>query len=732
MATDPILVSNVDMRERRKRQRELWLAMGAVLFIAVLSWVELRFIGVNSYLFLVLFNFNFILLLIILGIVLRNVVKLVLERRRKVLGSRLRTRMVLSFVSLSLVPTLLMFLVSVKFVQTSVDFWFKAQVENSMEQALEVGQAFYSSSRERLASRAGHVLSEIRSREYAWGGKAMETFMREKAKEYNLSLVGVLTPEGKEQNWIFDKVWKDAWPDARATFNLKRLSEDPVYWSSMLTSRGADMVVGIMPVDGGKTGWLVLGETIGQGLMFKLDQIVRGVDEFKKLRTLKYPLKVALYMSLGVMTALIILASIYFGFRMAKELSAPVQALAVGTQRIARGDLGVRLEDQSDDELGFLVQSFNRMAMDLEQSQDRLKKANIRLGQQNRELEDRGRYMEAVLNNITAGVISLDREGRISTVNKAAQTMLGLDRGEVAGKSPLELLKGEYAELVREVLTQLQTGGPTAQWQRQISIRLAGRDLKYLVNVVLLRSDEGGEAGLVAVFEDVAEMEKMQRMAAWREVARRIAHEIKNPLTPIKLSAQRLERKYAAQIEDPVFRESTGMIVRQVEHLQQMVTEFSSFAKLPEVALKKGRLQPLVNELAAMFRNSHRGIAWEVHVDDELPELRYDPEGMRRVLMNILSNCAEVLEGRPEPKVEIRVSHDKILKLAIIEIGDNGPGLTEEERSRLFEPYFSRKKGGTGLGLTIVRSIITDHNGFVRVRPNKPEGTVMVIELLTQ
>ncbi|MFO7597769.1 MAG: PAS domain S-box protein [Desulfocurvibacter africanus] len=732
MATDPILVSNVDIRERRKRQRELWLAMGAVLFIAVLSWVELRFIGVNSYLFLVLFNFNFILLLIILGIVLRNVVKLVLERRRKVLGSRLRTRMVLSFVSLSLVPTLLMFLVSVKFVQTSVDFWFKAQVENSMEQALEVGQAFYSSSRERLASRAGHVLSEIRSREYAWGGKAMETFMREKAKEYNLSLVGVLTPEGKEQNWIFDKVWKDAWPDARATFNLKRLSEDPVYWSSMLTSRGADMVVGIMPVDGGRTGWLVLGETIGQGLMFKLDQIVRGVDEFKKLRTLKYPLKVALYMSLGVMTALIILASIYFGFRMAKELSAPVQALAVGTQRIARGDLGVRLEDQSDDELGFLVQSFNRMAMDLEQSQDRLKKANIRLGQQNRELEDRGRYMEAVLNNITAGVISLDREGRISTVNKAAQAMLGLDRGEVAGKSPLELLKGEYAELVREVLTQLQTGGPTAQWQRQISIRLAGRDLKYLVNVVLLRTDEGGEAGLVAVFEDVAEMEKMQRMAAWREVARRIAHEIKNPLTPIKLSAQRLERKYAAQIEDPVFRESTGMIVRQVEHLQQMVTEFSSFAKLPEVALKKGRLQPLVTELAAMFRNSHRGITWEVHVDDELPELRYDTEGMRRVLMNILSNCAEVLEGRPEPKVEIRVSHDKILKLAIIEIGDNGPGLTEEERSRLFEPYFSRKKGGTGLGLTIVRSIITDHKGFVRVRPNKPEGTVMVIELLTQ
>ena len=729
MTTDPILVSTVDSRERKRRQRELWLAVGAVLFIIILSWVELKFIGVNSYLFLVLFNFNFILLLIILGIVLRNVVKLLLERRRKVLGSRLRTRMVLAFVSLSLVPTLLMFLVSVKFVQTSVDFWFKAQVENSMEQALRVGQAFYSSSRVRLAHRAEYVLKEIRTREYAWGGRAMETFMREKAKEYNLSLVGVLTPEGKEQNWIFDKVWKDAWPEARASFDLKRLSKDPVYWSSMLTSRGADLVVGVIPVDNGKAGWLVLGETIGQGLMFKLDQIVRGVDEFKKLRTLKYPLKVALYLTLGVMTALIILASIYFGFRMAKELSAPVQALAVGTQRIARGDLGVRLEDQSDDELGFLVQSFNRMAMDLEHSQDRLKKANIRLGQQNRELEDRGRYMEAVLNNITAGVISMDREGRISTVNKAAQTMLGLDRDEIAGKSPLELLRGEYAELVREILTQLQTGGPNTQWQRQISIRLAGRDLKYLVHVVVLRTDDGGEAGLVAVFEDVAEMEKMQRLAAWREVARRIAHEIKNPLTPIKLSAQRLERKYAPQIEDPVFRESTEMIVRQVEHLQQMVTEFSSFAKLPEVNLKKGRLGPLVEELAAMFRNSHRDVVWEVRFDDELPELRYDPEGMRRVLMNLLTNCVEILDGRPEPRVEIRVSHDKILGLAIIEIGDNGSGLSEEERSRLFEPYFSRKKGGTGLGLTIVRSIVTDHNGFVRVRPNKPEGTVVVIEL---
>ncbi len=465
-------------------------------------------------------------------------------------------------------------------------------------------------------------------------------------------------------------------------------------------------------------------------MLYKLDRIVRGLDEYKQLKTLKYPLKMSLYLTLGVTTLLIILGSIWFGFRLSKELSAPIQALAAGSQRIARGDLSVRLEDRSDDELGFMVQSFNRMAEDLEDSQKSLKTANDRLAQQNQELERRGRYMEAVLNNITAGVISLNEEGKISTVNSAIEEMLGIEARFVHGKDPLALLpEGDLASLIAEARSHMATS-PFSQWQRQLSLTVEGRHRKFLVNVVALKAGDSS-TGIVAVFEDITELEKMQRIAAWREVARRIAHEIKNPLTPIKLSAQRLQRKFGQEIEDNVFRESTDLIISQVEHLQQMVQEFSAYAKLPEVRLNPDNIGPLLEEVVSLYRNSHSNIEWSLNFDGELPQLELDREAMRRTLINLLTNAAEALDSCESPTVSITAMHDATLGWLRIEVQDNGPGLSADERSRMFEPYFSSKKSGTGLGLTIVKSIVTDHRGFIRVKPADPHGTIFVLELPT-
>ena len=721
----PIRISVADTRERKRRQRELWMAVAAVIFIVALSWVELKFFGLGSHLFLFLFNFNFLLLLVVLGAVVQSVVRLTLERRRKVLGSKLRTRMVMAFVLLSLIPTLVLFFISVKFVQTSVDFWFQNRVEESMEEALKVGQAFHGLSRQRLERRAEHIVAQAARRKLAWGSPKMKTFLSTMAEEHDLGIVGHLAPESlAEEDWIMAPEWRLAWPKVKANLNWAALAAEPKWRASVVTTAGTDLVVGLAPLDGGSKGWLVLGENIGLGLSAKLTEIVSGLEEFKKLKALKYPLKVALYLTLGVMTLLIILGAIFFGFRLAGELMAPLQALAEGTRRVAQGDLSVRLMDQSGDELGSLVQSFNTMAADLEQGRRQLE-------QQNRELDDRGRYMEAVLNNVTSGVVSLDPKGRVSTVNRAAEAMLGLDRRELVGKSPLQLLYGECAELVGSILEQFEQGGPH-QWQRQMRLKLGGRVRTYLVNVVPLTTDEGRQAGLVAVFEDVGEVEKMQRLAAWREVARRIAHEIKNPLTPIKLSAQRLERKFGPKVDDQVFSESTALIVRQVEQMQQMVTEFSAFAKLPEVVLKPGKLGPLLQEVVALFRVSHKEIDWTLRGEETMPLVAFDAEGMRRVFINVLTNSVEALESVHEgqkPSVRIEVSHDLILERVFIEVADNGPGLSDEERSRMFEPYFSRKKGGTGLGLTIVNSIISDHGGYVRVRQGHPVGTVLVIEL---
>lgn len=728
LAQDLIQAQRSGASRNKRRRIELLLALSAFLVIVLVSWVELKFFGVNSYLFLAVFNLNLILLLVILFLVIRNGVKLFLDRKRKVKGSGLRSKLVLAFMSLSLIPTILMFLVAVKFVQTSVDYWFKGKIESSLEQALEIGQSFYALTQDELEHQGSIILERIRDKELLWGAKGMDLFLQEKAAEYNLSLIGVVTPKLKEQNWHAKDEWENSWKEVKGRVDWAGLTETPRYWSTLLKDSEQDLVVGIIPVDKAKTGFLILGNSLGQGLLKKMNQIVQGVKEYKKIKTLKRPLKIAFYLILGSMTLLIIFGAMWFGFRLAKEISAPIQALSFGTQRIAHGDLGVRLEDNSADELGVLVQSFNVMVEDLEKSRQGLNRANQDLADRNLELEQRREYMEAVLNTITSGVISLDQNGSISTINKAAEDILKTRAENLIGQNPLGLLPEKYSNLLRLALDRLKEA-PHTHWQRQLDLRLGQEEAKILVNAVGLKGGEGEEIGMLFVFEDITELDKMQRMSAWREVAKRIAHEIKNPLTPIKLSAQRLERKFGKDFSDKSFVECTELIVRQVEHLQQMVQEFSRFARLPEVTPEYNHLEPLLNEVIALFQNSHVHIDWQLEIKRTLPGFIFDRSAMKQVFINILTNASEVLDGRPESRVIVNADYEKDSGWVRVEFIDNGPGLDDEEAYQLFEPYFSKKKGNTGLGLTIVKSIISDHRGYVRVRKNLPQGTVFAIEL---
>jgi two-component system nitrogen regulation sensor histidine kinase NtrY len=712
---------------KRRRRRELLLALGAFGLIILFSWIELHFFGVNSYLFLIVFNLNLILLLLILFLVLRNMVKLFLERRRKAPGALLRTKLVIVFILLSLIPTVLMFLVSVKFVQTSVDYWFRSQVDRSLQQAVEAGKNFYDQVQKRLRDRGEFIVENIREQEFLWGGPGMDAYLEQKAAEYGLNLVGVVAPNLQEQNWHAQAPWPEKWPQVQEEIGWDKLRRKPEVWSTLLTAEDQDLVLTVIPVDEGTTGFLVLGAGVGKGVVDKLDQVVEGIEEYKKLEVLKGPLKIAFYLLLGVMALLILFGAIWFGFRLAKEISAPIQALSEGTQRIAHGDLSVRLEDQSTDELGQLVQSFNVMAEDLERSQERLNQANQDLGTQNIELEQRRRYMEVVLNTITSGVISLDPEGRVTTVNQAALTILDMEQDQLLGRFPMQMIAERHQELLAEAMDQVART-PSSTWQRQLDIQLGKSERKLLVNAVGLRPSQGEDMGTVLVFEDITELDKMQRMAAWREVARRIAHEIKNPLTPIKLSAQRLERKYASIAPDESFEECTRLIVRQVEHLQQMVKEFSAFAKLPDVQPERDDLQALLTEVVSLFQNSHSFIHWSLNVQSDLV-FRFDRSAMKQVMINLLTNGAEALKDCPDPRVEVSAGMDTQQRWVRLEIRDNGPGIDDQELNRLFEPYFSRKKGNTGLGLTIVKSIVNDHHGYIRVAPNSPQGTVFIIEL---
>ena len=713
--------------ERRKRQREITLAIVGIFLIVILTWIELRLLDLNSYLFFALFNVNLILLLLVLFLVLRNVIKLVLDRRRRVLGSGLRTKLVLIFVTLSMVPTFIMFILSTWFVQTSVDYWFQAQVETSMDQALSVGQDFYAAAETGLELKARGIAEQLREGKLDLGGKGAKAVLRQKNREYQLTLSGVVDSGMRETNWEASALWTDVWLQIRGKVPFADLAKDSKYWATIWPHPDSDLVVGVLPLDRAGSAFLVLGAEVGSGFLERLDQIAKGVGEYKQLRKLKYPLKITLYMVLGLMTMLIFLGATWFGFRLARELSAPIQALAAGTQRIAKGDLSVRLMDESRDELGLLVQSFNSMAGDLEQSRAHLTLANRQLQEQYQTLIAKNHYVQAILENITAGVVSLDRNGQVTTMNRAAESILGLEAGALIGQSALDLMGPAHRGLVQEV-SQLLRSSPGSQWQRRLDLEARGETIKLLVNAVALMDSEGGDSGIVAVFENISELEKMQRLDAWKEVARRIAHEIKNPLTPIKLSAERLERKFGPVVADPVFTQCTGLIVKQVEHLQEMVREFSSFAKLPEVMLTAGRIEPLLQESISVFSSSHASIRWVLRTE-EVPLVMLDREAMGRAIYNILLNAAEVLADQEDGRVETVLYARKRKGRIYIEISDNGPGIKPEEQSRMFEPYYSTKRSGTGLGLAIVKSIISDHHGHIRVKPNEPAGTTFVIEL---
>jgi len=421
-------------------------------------------------------------------------------------------------------------------------------------------------------------------------------------------------------------------------------------------------------------------------------------------------------LALLMVTLLILFSATWFGFYLAKELTVPIKELAEATHRIATGDLNFRIQMKSADEIGTLVQSFNQMTGDLQVSRS--------------ELEQRKKYMEIVLKNVAAGVISIDEKGTVTTINTFAEQILEVKSEEVLDRNITSALPKEYVEQITPLLNELRSSEKDPI-ERQLTLNLEGKSLSLLINLTTLRDEEGKSLGVVAVFDDLTQLIKAQRMAAWREVARRIAHEIKNPLTPIQLSAQRLRKRYLEKLgqDTAVFDECTRTIVNQVEELKEMVNEFSNFARMPALQPTPSRLNEIIQETLILFQGVKKQVHFEF-IPDELPVLNLDRDQMKRVMINLVKNSLTSIED--EGEIKIQTSYDPTLQMVRLEVSDDGCGIPDEDKKRLFEPYFSTRKSGTGLGLTIVNAIISDHNGYIRVRDNKPKGTTFLIELPVQ
>jgi two-component system nitrogen regulation sensor histidine kinase NtrY len=514
---------------------------------------------------------------------------------------------------------------------------------------------------------------------------------------------------------------------------LKKSYEEGTDNHIIQSSQHGELVSGIVPIFSrtetkGVVGLIVLEEFIPGALRNKLQVISRGFEEYKQLKMLKTPIKVSLMIWLSIVTLIIIFSSVWFGFFLSKGITVPIQELAEGTDRIASGDYDFFIDLEAKDEIGDLVNSFNKMTLDLKNSKKQLEQANEELLRSNIEIEQRRLYMEITLANVAAGVVSADANGKILTINKSLEKMLNIKAEEIIGKNYKDIIEKEHVDVINEFRgdKSLKRKG---FMERQIRLSLGGKMLTLLVSLNMLSDDRGKYLGLVAVFEDLSEIGRAQRMAAWREVARRIAHEVKNPLTPIKLSAQRLKKRYGdnmAKDDSKIFEDCTDMIINQVDELKGLVNEFSSFARMPTSNPVPDDLNQIIKESVRLYKEA-QNVSITFNDSKELPQLPVDREQMKRVLINLLDNAIDATDGKGE--IVLDLNYKKEEEIVKIEVADNGKGIQPDHKIKLFEPYFSTKKHGTGLGLTIVNTIINDHKGLIRVEDNRPRGTRFIIEL---
>ena len=730
------------LRAKLRRYRKNNRLIGAGLVALMLLFTGLFYLAergrdlptvlvTNRVLFFVLWYVNVLLILIILFVLLRNVIKLVVERRHRVLGSTFKFKLVATYIGLSLIPVLLLFAIASELLQGAMDRWFNTPVAPVLERGNAVAQALYDRIERTNLRDAARVLREIQGIDLddPQQRPLLNRRMQALLGELNLDVLTVY--QGREfVNAILNLQSGIAeLPEADRSFLEQAVKEGKA--TAVQTPSGTNgsllsaAVAGRAPP--GKAGAptiVVVGSLLDPTLTAQREKLVQDYQAYRQLVVQKDEVRASHFLLFLMVTMVILLASSWTGLYLARRVTVPIQALAEGTRRISGGDLSHRVEVVADDELGVLVDSFNRMTEELGSNKELLERSNRELTTSNQRLAEERALIAAVLENVAAGVVSIDSQGHIFTCNGAALTMLRQREEDVVAK-PFEEAWGDsdrkrLAAAVREV-------GRGGHGSKEIHLTLGGEWKTFELKVTALRDAAGTIQGGVVVIEDLTELIKAQQLAAWNEAARRIAHEIRNPLTPIRLAAERLLRKHHQG--DPALgksiEEGVEIIVREVVTLQGMVDEFSRYARMPRPRPAPVDLPKLVGETLHLYRNLKPGVEVAGEVDPALAAVWIDGEQIKRALINLLDNAVEATEA--PGKVEVAAYPvDGHLE---IQVSDTGRGIPVDAKEKLFLPYFSTKGRGTGLGLAIVHRIVTDHQGAIRVEDNAPQGTVFTVEL---
>lgn len=697
-------------------------ALVASIFYIQLPNVDGFQFNSNLFFFLII-NFSIVCLAVLAFVLGRNVTKLIFDRREGIFGSKLRTRLVLAFVGLTLVPTTILFFLASGLISSAMEGWFGRQVEEIVNSSIDVARDHYNSM-EALSLRFGLVLKdEIEKQSLIVDRKNdFAKLIEEKRKVYGFFSLKVFR---ETQELIAES--------SSATSEIEEFREPPAQTESINAALAGQQVVSLeeegvrqfvrvyLPLRIISNNYALLAtQRVNPELSEALGGIIGSYDEYKKLSFYKTPLKSSYVLALALITGLILFSAIWFGFYTAREISVPIQKLAEGTKQVSQGNYDFHIKQIGDDEIGFLVSSFNTMTKDLKGARG--------------EIEERRIYLETIMSSLAVGVAAVDTVNKLTLLNEFAKKLFGLDLSvDFLDRDILSVFGQEITNELRVIFESSgDDQGNRIRLRRPLKLIVNGREVQVILSAEKIKNRNGDEIGRVLIFEDVTELSLAQQMAAWREVARRIAHEIKNPLTPIKLSAQRLQKMFQGEKDRQDVIESTETIVENVESIKRLANEFSNFARMPTAEFTPSDLNSIVSDTLSHFVDAHSNVIFQFISDNNIPLVSLDQEQIRRMLINLLDNAVSAFSQESSnfsAKIVVKTSHDPKSERAVIEISDNGPGIKAINKTRIFEPYFTTKKDGSGLGLAIVNSVVSDHVGTIRLYDNVPTGARFVIEL---
>jgi len=660
------------------------------LLLVILSFgVELHYIRLKSVPFstklilLLLLNLTIIALITLIFFVSKSLVRLYIDRRNRVLGYKFKTKFVVILVVLTSIPAASLFFVSSGLITNYIERWFTPELRQPLVRSIEIAKSIY----------------EIE---------------RQKALDYAEALSTGKTTVGNYNIKHLNELPDEATETLKSAFEGKSGVE-------IISGEKEDTVRAVAPEykEGKQTGIIVVETLIPAKITDNVENIKEAYENYLMLESWKVPIKINYLLILGFFTTIVVFMALWVALRISRGITDPIQNLAQATEKVAIGNLDIKVETNRDDEIGILINSFNNMVEKIKDSEEKLKSAYHKS-------EEQRLYMENILGNINSGVIMLDTYGNISMINEAACSILNIKSEEFIGKSYKDLVE----KIRSEELQNLVKGIERKEFRPvKKDIKAIIGDRKKILSIFITSlKDSQKYIGLLVVFDDLTEIIEAEKAFTWQEMARKVAHEIKNPLTPIKLSTERMIKKWEHRDADfdQVFHKSAKTIVKEVDSLRRLVDEFSRFGKMPEINKTPTYIPAIIDEAVNLFKG-YKGVEINVSIPDNSPMVELDGEQFRRVIINIFDNAIQAVTDKG--RIDVIIRFDMPSNKAFIEIADNGPGIKDEDKDKLLLPYFSTRKDGTGLGLAIANRIIAEHRGYIRVSDNKPNGTVFTIEI---